>query len=227
MGRPLIDRSGDRVGRLAVIRRADDKITANGKSYVQWLCGCDCGVEVLVMSGHLNEANTTSCGCALRDILTDRNTTHGGTGTVEHEIWRGMKERCENPNTQQFCDYGGRGISICDRWRDFSAFLEDMGQRPSPLYSIDRMDVNGNYEPVNCRWATDKEQSRNRRNNILVKVGGASMPLSQAVEVLGGDNRVYKGVHKRMKYKGMTFESAIASVRASGLFNQLNLGVPA
>lgn len=227
MGRPLIDRTGDRVGRLAVVCRGDDKITGSGKSYVRWLCRCDCGAEVLVMSGHLNESNTTSCGCALRDVLVERNTTHGATGTPEHEIWRGMKERCENPNTKQFCDYGGRGISICDRWGDFAAFIQDMGPRPSPLHSIDRIDTNGNYEPGNCRWATDKEQSLNKRNNILVSVGDSRMPISQAVEVIGGDKRVYKGVHKRMKYKGMTFESAIASVRASGLFNQINSGVPA
>lgn len=227
MGRPVIDRTGDRVGRLLVISRAEDKETTAGKRYVRWLCRCDCGAEVKVMSGHLNEANTTSCGCALRDILIERNATHGGTGTPEHETWRGIKERCSDPKSAAFNDYGGRGIKLCERWNDFRLFLADMGTRPSPEHSIDRIDVNGNYEPGNCRWATRTEQSRNRRNNIVVELNGQRMPLSQAVETLGGDKQAYKTVHKRMKYRGMTFDDAMTAIGATRRSQKPNPGVPA
>jgi len=227
MGRPLIDRNGDRVGRLLVLGRAEDKVAAGGKRYVRWLCRCDCGAEVMVMSGHLNLSNTTSCGCALRDVLIDRNTSHGSTGTPEHEAWRNLKERCGNPNCREYKDYGGRGISVCERWADFSMFFADMGLKPSPIHSIDRIDVNGNYEPNNCRWATPKEQSLNRRSNVIVSYGGAKIPLSQAVELMGGSKSTYKAVHKRMKYKGMTFECAIAKMMAGGLFHKPTSGYSA
>jgi hypothetical protein len=227
VSRPLIDRTGHRVGRLAVLSRADDQVTAGDKRYVRWLCRCDCGAEVKVMSGHLNEANTTSCGCALRDILIDRNAKHGGTGTPEHEVWRGIKERCSDQKSAAFKDYGGRGITLCERWQDFQLFLADMGPRPSADHSIDREDVNGHYEPGNCRWATPTEQSRNRRNNIVVKINGQSMPLSQAVETLGGDKLAYKNVHKRMKYRGMTFDDAMTAIGAQRRPTQQNLGVQA
>jgi hypothetical protein len=211
MGRPLIDRTGHRVGRLSVVGRADDKVTPSGKAYARWLCRCDCGAEVKVMSGHLNEANTTSCGCAHRDIMSGLNSTHGGTGTPEHATWRHMRERCVNSRAKEYPDYGGRGIKVCERWGDFALFLSDMGPRPSPEHSIDRIDVNGNYEPSNCRWATDLEQARNRRNNIVVKVGDKSVCLKEAVQLLGGSILTYKSVHKRMAYKGMTFEAAMAA----------------
>lgn len=136
-------------------------------THVVWLCKCDCGNITKVTSGRLRNGQTMSCGC-LNAILTQhRSTTHGHGGrnaSPEYRSWCHLIDRCENPNSEDYANYGGRGIRVCERWRNsFEAFLEDMGERPSPKHSIDREDVNGHYEKSNCRWATASQQSRNRR----------------------------------------------------------------
>lgn len=141
-------------------------------------------------------------------MTTEMKTTHGMSRTPEHRAWAKMKERCFNPNNKDWHIYGGRGITVCERWRNsFEAFFEDMGLKPSPRHSLDRYpDQDGNYEPGNVRWATARQQALNLRVNRLVTVNGETLPLKEACRRLGIADR-YKAVHRRMK-KGATFEEA-------------------
>lgn len=120
------------------------------------------------MRGSLRSGHTQSCGCYFLEVCHERNLTHGATRegrfSPEYQSWVGMIARCENPRKQHWAHYGGRGIRVCARWRkSFEAFFADMGRKPAPNHSIDRIDVDGNYEPGNCRWATQAEQIKNRR----------------------------------------------------------------
>lgn len=157
-----IDRAGQRFGRLAVLGYHD---TRNGRA--RWSCLCDCGAVAIVPGGDLKDGNTTSCGCYKGDWSRQRFTRHGLSRTSIHRCWQSMKDRCENPNNQRYRDYGGRGIRVCDRWRDsFENFLSDMGPKLTPQHSLDRWPNNdGHYEPGNCRWATPMEQRANRRDS--------------------------------------------------------------
>jgi hypothetical protein len=168
-------------GRLRVIVASDR--TKNGRRALECVCAVDlggCGRVTMVRRSSITSGRTTSCGCARRDKLVARCSKHGHAEgrrqTPEFSAWIGMKERCRNPRTKSFSRYGGRGITVCDRWREsFAAFLADMGPRPSPVHSIDRINNDGNYEPNNCRWATRREQSRNRGDNIVITINGESL----------------------------------------------------
>jgi hypothetical protein len=135
----------------------------------RYLCLCDCGQLAVVCSSNLRSGNTRSCGCLSRKLAAERETTHGhnkhGQTTRTYNTWNCMKIRCLNPKHTRYPDYGGRGITVCDRWiESFAAFLADMGERPEGM-TIDRYpNKNGNYEPGNTRWATPKQQRANRRN---------------------------------------------------------------
>jgi len=151
---------GGRYGRLVVVERVAN--AGNGERVFS--CHCDCGATPLVRAGNLLSGNTTSCGCLHREQLGNRQRTHGRRHTAEYEAWCNMRRRCSDANGKDWPLYGGRGISVCARWdSSFEAFYADVGDRPGRGYSIDRIDVNGNYEPGNVRWATASEQRRNRR----------------------------------------------------------------
>ena len=154
--------TGQRFGRLTVVERVPSRAEAH------WRCLCDCGNTSVLRGSILRDGQVRSCGCYLRDRLRRVNTVHGqavrGHMTPTYNSWMQMRRRCRDPKHGQWANYGGRGITVCDRWRDsFANFLADMGERPDGT-SIDRIDNDGNYEPGNCRWATPLEQSHNKRN---------------------------------------------------------------
>lgn len=142
-----------------------------------WQCICDCGRIVIVAPSALLAGKRQSCGCTKSKRQSERNTIHGKSKSPVFNSWRGMVDRCTNKNTSHFSHYGGRGISVCDRWRSFSNFYADMGDRPDGM-TLDRIDVNGNYEPCNCRWASKVVQATNQRTNVLLSRGGVTKPVS-------------------------------------------------
>jgi len=153
------DVSGKRFGRLVVLSYAGSK---NRESL--WLCRCDCGKEKIVKRGSLTEGHTKSCGCLFRKSNGDASTRKGQQRSREYAAWAGMISRCENKKNASWHNYGGRGIKVCERWRkSYANFIADVGRRPSERHSLDRIDVNGDYEPANVRWATTKQQQKNRR----------------------------------------------------------------
>lgn len=172
---------GDRIGRLLVLRMST-KTDSNGSKY--WLCSCDCGTKTTVRGSRLTgTVKTRSCGCLGIDASRKKNTIHGMSRSPEHIAWSACFDRCYNPNHKGFHNYGGRGITVCERWKkSFVNFLADMGPRPSPNHSIDRKDNNGNYEPTNCRWATIKEQCRNRRGSRLITVQSMTITVAEFCE---------------------------------------------
>jgi hypothetical protein len=134
---------------------------------IMWEFLCDCGGSIITSAVLVSRGETKSCGCLQKEKARAKalreNFRHGGYGTAEYAIWSGMKQRCFNPRSKHFKDWGARGITVCDRWLSFPNFLSDMGFKPSPHHSIHRIDNDGNYEPSNCKWATAKEQCTNRR----------------------------------------------------------------
>ena len=182
---PKADLTGQRFGRLIVICEGTRKI----KNRITWLCECDCGNYTTAMPQPLKDGRTQSCGCYNRDQTTKLNTTHGETkkNSNEYSAWSGIKTRCYNDNLPQYKDYGGRGITVCDRWLDsYEYFLSDMGRKPSSCHSIERKDNNKGYSPDNCRWATRKEQQNNMRTNRVLALCGVSMTVAEWAVIMGG-----------------------------------------
>jgi hypothetical protein len=168
-------KTGDRFGRLVVQFRATEHHPH------RWSCRCNCGNISEVMTGNLSSGHTKSCGCLAVEIAS----THGLSRTTEYRTWINIHTRCNDPTTRYWPLYGGRGIKVCARWSKFEHFLHDMGKKPYTRASIDRIDVNGNYEPGNCRWTDSKTQGRNRRCNRIVSFDGRKMTLAEAVENTG------------------------------------------
>lgn len=165
--RSTADLLGRRFGRLLVWQRAGSK-----KNQAMWICRCDCGKEKLISSAKLS-GGTRSCGCLMLEVAAKMKTTHGQSKTSEYNTWMAMKQRCYDSNSTSYARYGGRGIAVCKRWRDsFSAFLADMGRKPSSKHSIDRINNALGYEPSNCRWATPSQQGFNRRPYRHIKRRG-------------------------------------------------------
>ncbi len=165
----FIDMTGTVVGRLTVIEK--DGVNRNRSAL--WLCRCTCGNEKAIAGSELRRGSTKSCGC----LAAERKRTHGYAGRTRHPMygsWMAMIERCTRPKHDQWHNYGGRGITVCDRWRnDFAAFLADMGERPEGM-TLDRRDNNGPYSPENCRWATAVEQQQNKRSEAELHAAGNS-----------------------------------------------------
>jgi len=164
----LIDRTGHRYGRLLVLSRDTAVGPASGGRRTQWLCQCDCGNQTSALGHELASGDTTSCGCRQREVVSTLKRSHGLAATPTYWSWQAAKARCYDKKSIHYAAYGGRGISMCDRWRDsFPNFLADMGQRPAGM-TLDRINPNGDYEPANCRWATVAQQgSEHRRANVF------------------------------------------------------------
>lgn len=151
-----------------------------------WKVECECGVIGIVRTSALTDGSSTSCGCVAGELISKSRTTHGSTSSPEYHAWRGLKKRCLLEDNASYIHYGARGIKVCKEWlNSFETFLNDMGLKPTPKHTIERIDVNGNYEKSNCKWATWQEQQRNRRNNRLVEWGGKIKCISDWAEELG------------------------------------------
>jgi len=164
---------GQTFGRLTVVELLGYR-QGSTKSY--WLCKCECGNTCEATIDKLRAGDVKSCGC----YRSEKRTTHGQRTSPEYNSWFAMRQRCNNPNTKVFYRYGGRGITVCEAWNvSFAAFMEDMGPKPSPQHSIERVDNNGMYCKENCRWATSSEQCSNTRRNRMLTVDGQTMTIAE------------------------------------------------
>lgn len=197
------DLTGQRFSRLTVQARSPIN-DSRGKS--MWHCLCDCGQATTVCGSALIQGNTKSCGCLKHEASVANGKAkrrHGMTKSKVWICWDSMLQRCNNPKHKSYPQYGGRGIAVCERWHVFENFYEDMGE-PNEL-TLDRIDVNGNYEKSNCRWATLKEQGRNTRANRLLTFQGETKPLSYFTEKFG----LRKNLIRERLQRGWTVEDAI------------------
>lgn len=186
---------GSRFGRLVVVRSAEVR---NQKK--RWHCECDCGGATISYQGSLRAGRSKSCGClkverlVASNSLSDSKQPHGLSKTRIYRIWSSMKQRCLNPLNPRWADYGGRGISICEKWMVFEEFFKDIGDAPSPAYSLDRIDNNAGYSPDNCRWATRSEQQFNRRRRTIA-IGGRNYTIKEIAAAAGiGRTAVYERI---------------------------------
>lgn len=169
MIRVLKDYAGQRFNRLVAVRMVERDARWNGH---KWLFHCDCGSESVISIKSVRSGQTASCGCLHREGIVRRNTTHGlsSAHSREYRSWKDMRARCNNPRNTDYSSYGGRGITVCERWADFAVFIGDMGPRPDG-HTLDRIDVNGSYAPENCRWAPATVQAQNKRSNNKITIG--------------------------------------------------------
>ena len=171
---------GQKFGRWVVLARANT--VKSGHRY--WLCRCECGVEREVAANHLQSGKSQSCGCLKTEMASKRHATHGLSDTRTHNIWMNMRARCELPTNKSYSYYGGRGITVCRRWRKFEHFLADMGEAPAGL-SLERLNNDKGYSPENCKWATRAEQMRNQRRTIRISHNGRTQSLSDWADEVG------------------------------------------
>lgn len=203
--------AGRRFGSLVVISRAGRQ-----KRYITWLCRCDCGAEREVSGHNLRRGRTKNCGAKSHKV--ERSLSITAQYKSEYQSWRSMRNRCLDPRHAKYPAYGARGITICERWDEFKNFMLDMGRKSDPKFTIERDDVNGNYEPTNCKWISRKDQGRNKRTSVFVTYQGKKMLLIDLVEELGlSRNNVYQ----RLKL-GWTLAQAIALPNGS----RVNRGRP-
>lgn len=167
-------------GRLTVVSKAE----SNKHGAAMWRCACSCGREHLAMGSLLRRGEVKSCGC-LKGSSPAYNRTHNMSDTPLFRVWATMRNRCKNPKVKGYESYGGRGIKVCERWESFENFMADMGPRPSEAHSIDRINVDGDYEPRNCRWATITDQMSNKRNSRFLSANGETHTMAEWARRLG------------------------------------------
>lgn len=198
----FIDLTGRKFERLTALRISGrDK-----RNQILWECRCDCGNVKIIRGGSLTTGHAKSCGCFSVDSSRTRFTKHGLSSDPTHKIWADMNGRCFNKNHHAYHNYGGRGITVCERWRTFENFRSDMGDRPTGL-EIDRINNDGNYEPGNCRWATIKQQCNNTRCNHKISYNGKTMNMVEWAELL----KIPKSTLKNRIRRGWPIERALTT----------------
>ena len=199
----FIDLTGQKFNRLTFIKRVYGYYRGNGSPNVMWLCKCDCGKEIISEPKPIKLGYTKSCGC----YSAERKVKHGMTKTRMYKIWSCMRNRCYRKTDISYKRYGGRGITVCDEWRNSFENFRDWacGHGYKEDLTLDRIDVNGKYEPNNCRWADMKTQCNNRQNNIRYECNGKNLTLSEWEEITGNS---YGAMKERIK-KGWDIESAL------------------
>lgn len=209
----FIDLSGKQFGRWTVIKRVEDHVSKGGTHYTQYECMCECGTVKNVVANSLRNGRSYSCGCFGREraaeVCRSNFKTHGNTKDRLYQIYAGMKKRCFNRHAYNYSDYGGRGITICKEWLDdwvsFRTWALDNGYNEN--LSIDRIDVNGDYEPGNCRWVDCVAQANNRRSSRYITYNNEEHTIAEWAKIL---NIPYKRLHKWI-YKGKTMEEIMAT----------------
>lgn len=195
---------GKRFGRLTVIKR----LNKNKWGEYPWLCKCDCGNETIGMSWRMRNGDKQSCGCLQKEAIAKVSTRHNLYGIRLHTTWRHMKERCNNPNSTDYHNYGGRGITYYQEWEEFKPFYEwAMKNGYKDDLTIDRIDVNGNYEPSNCRWVSRKKQGRNKRDTIRITIDGVTKTIPEWSEKTG----VQEGTLRWRYYNGIKGKDIICT----------------
>lgn len=190
-------------GRLTVLKQGDTTLKPSGRKIVNWTCKCSCGVVKDVSGEALRDGRVKSCGCKRDEVIGCLNLSHGMSNSREYKSWQHIKYRCLNKNAAKYPDYGGRGITICERWiNSFENFYKDMGNAPFK-HTIDRIDVNGNYEPKNCRWADATTQSNNQRETFRIDFHGQQLTMSEIARKL---NFPYKYFWKLYKKNGISLD---------------------
>lgn len=202
------DISGQRFGRLVVVGFSHTK---RWRAY--WYCRCACGTVKSIRGDSLRSGRIVSCGCYNREIRIPASvaasTTHGMSGTPEHNAWKAMKGRCDNPNNREYPYYGGRGIQVCARWREsFETFYADMGPRPSRKHSLDRIDNDGDYSPDNCRWATRIMQANNKSSNRILEFNGKRQTIAEWSRETGISE---KNITGRLNRRGWSIERTLTT----------------
>ncbi len=201
------DLTGKRFGRLTVIKRAPNSPSSPS---TRWFCVCDCGKEKIVYAPRLKDGTSVSCGCYGRERVKEAAIKHGGRSTRLYHIWAMIKQRTSNPNHTAYNNYGGRGIQICDEWRnDFPAFRTwAISAGYTDQLSIDRIDNDGNYEPSNCRWVDTREQNRNQRQNIILEFNGKTQLMIDWARELGITEQA---LHRRINVLHWPLERALTA----------------
>lgn len=187
----IVNRVGERHGRLLVTGRAENKIEPSGAVRAQWQCQCDCGNTAVVSGQSLGRGSTKSCGCFLRESVTARQLTHGQSRSRVYRSWATMIQRCTNPKSTHWASYGGRGIVVCSEWFDFENFYRDMGERPAGA-TLERAYNDKGYEPGNVIWATRLAQANNRRTNVLLSLNEETKTMAEWGRFTGLGKQIIK-----------------------------------
>ena len=201
-----------RFGRYTVIKRGEDRIEPSGRHKIMWLCRCDCGVERLIHGDNLRNGRTKSCGCLQKDLQSVKQGTHRESDTPLYAIWRSMKQRCGLKTDKNYNSYGGRGISVCDKWaKSFESFRDwsyDNGYYVGCNLTLDRIDNDGNYQPSNCRWVDRVVQANNRRSCRLYTYNDETHNISEWSAIY---NIPYKRLHHRLTYLKWDIDKALTT----------------